>query len=157
MTEQFSIADIAGLSLDDVKENRGGPLPVGVMVFQIKGPNLDSKDSTKNPGESFILASFPVEVAKVITMFPKEGDPTPEEMVGRRAKHDIMVSDLESLGRLKAFFVDIGLSVPSKSVETLINESDEKYFIAKVTHRKDPNDKSVSYTRLSEFKPYTGE
>lgn len=144
-----TVEQLLGFDLQQVEEVRGFPLaPEGVYEWRImewsnKSVEWMPKDATEK------IKSMVLECLLECILCRQTKDPEIDKtsLVGMQYTEGFFLSSAEDLGRVKALFVDIGMS-GAGTVQTLCDQSIGKEFVAPLTHRKDKNDTSKVYANL---------
>lgn len=140
--EQVSLADIAGLSMDDVAEVRGFTFPKGLFTWQVVESGLTVRDAKGVP-TAVIAHKLECVDCDVI----EEGK-DPADFIGKNFYETFWLKDMEDdLGKNKAFMVDTGFT-GSGLLQDLLVEFAGTEFKAKITNKPDANDKSIIYANL---------
>ena len=146
----FSLADLAGLTIDDIQEVRAETLPQGSYEFEVEESKLE--EGTNRDGETRFWAEIKMKIVDAISVMPERGQPAidPDSLVGKTytEKLYIVPEDAEKgIGRIRAWLADVGLSnngVLGEAIEGAIGHR----FKAKITHQASKDDKSVKFARL---------
>lgn len=142
-----SIAELAGLDMGDVEAKRFGAVtPIGAYRFQIEAGGLEQLGD-------HIVAKFVCKITVVHGVADPELEAT--ALVGNEHQELFFVKDLDSLGYLKQFMLDIGMTA-SGPLQQLLGAAAGISFDANVQHRKDKNDTSRIYTKLVNIIPAAG-
>lgn len=145
---EATLADLAGLSLDDVKEKRGEALPKGCFDFEISSeppPHLAvSGEGDKAKG----AAQFKFKVLDVVALSDDDYKGTKDELISKDHFERFFLSDGDSLGYLKAFLVDLGASSAGKPLKDLLQDCAGLRVRAFIGKRKDKNDSDIVYTNI---------
>ena len=151
---EVSLADIAGIDMNDVEEFEGGfePTPVGVYTLGCRDAGLDEL-----AGKAVIYFTFEIEVCHAII----EGDSGKDEdsIIGWEHKETIFIGDLaKSVGQAKAIMSKAGFRGQG-SLQELLDEFVGTSFIAPIKHRTDKNDKDRIYSNIviKKIQPATRE
>lgn len=146
--DQISLADLAGIDMADVVENRGPePLPAGVYEFTVKEAELKTRESK---GVNKPVVELKLEVASCLVLVNSEL--APEDYEGQLHFETIWITDVaKDLGRVKALMVDAGLE-GSGPVNDLLMSFIGHNFIAPIKHRKNPNDADIIYANIDSKK-----
>lgn len=146
----FSLADIADLDATEIEELRFESLPAGVYGFEVVEADMDEKDN--RDGDNRILAIFKFKVVTVESVLARGVDPTTLEGKTHTEKQYIVPDQgpqklAEGVGRLKAFVWDLGCDNVGK-VGDIVRATVGHQFVAKITERPNPNDKSSPFATL---------
>lgn len=148
---KVTLAELAGLSMDDVAEKRGESFPKGYFTWEI---------DTENPphlavyGEGDKKAGFAVFKAKcleVAAVSDNEFTGVADDLVNKFHNENFRLGSADSLGYLKAFLVDIGAPKAANLAEQLKACAGLR-FQAFITKKKDPNDADKVYTNFNRNK-----
>lgn len=142
----LSLADLAGINMDEIAEKRGGAFPSGIFDFEVTAAPLgEVGDKKKYPA---VEAEFKIlDVVKLDAAAPGEETPDANSLVGSTYKETIIIGSADNLGSMKAFVVDTGGKGSGRLVEML-----EAWvgcrFRGRIKHRKSKNDEDVKFARL---------
>jgi hypothetical protein len=156
--EAVTLADLAGISMDDVQERRGEAFPKGVFVFEVEGgedvPRLRAIGEGEKAKGGVIFA---LKCLDVIGVADPEFNSDPSTLIGKVHRETFFLSSGESLGYLKAFIKDIGAPYNPKLVEMLSTCAGVR-FQAPIGKRKDKDDADKVYTNIvrQKIKPLAG-
>ncbi len=111
-TEEFSLADVAGLDASEIAEVRFESLPGGVYLF--RGVEARFDDTTNRDDERRIVLVVKVEVVEVKSVIDREfkTDEAKAELIGKKHTEKFYVvpaKAAEGLGLIRSFIGDIGL------------------------------------------------
>ncbi len=141
--ESVSLADIAGVNMDDVAEVRGTTFPGGTFKFVTEEAKLTvvgPKDDRK-PGIQF---AFKCTDVFSLTDSAKDAD----SVIGKKHNEICFLTDpLEGLGKAKAFMADVGYSGKGK-LDVMLEGFKGHEFKAQIKQRVDKNDKDVIYANI---------
>lgn len=149
-SEGFSLAQLADLDISGIDEIRFEQLPMGSYEFNTEEATYgdDEKD-----GEPRIKVEFAFKILEVKSVLEPGVDK--ESLVGKTHTERFFIKPAEEakevatqIGRIRAFITDIGGNSEGKFGEVIANMKGHT-FVSKITKRKDKNDSSVSYSRLS--------
>lgn len=143
---QLTLADIAGIDLNTVKEMRFEVLPkiqgifeVTECVLKMSNPFTDNKGVNYPNGTPVIEADCKVvEIENIIA-----DDRPKEDFIGKVQKQSWMIKEIEEIGRFKAFCVDAGVAFnPEAKIElkALIDGVKGLQFPGQIKHRPDKHD-----------------
>lgn len=150
--EQISLADLAGLNLDDVAAKRGESLPKSVLSFEVMGgedmPDLKvlGDGEKAKPG-----AVFKFKVIDVVGVTDPEFTGNPTDLIGKVHTETKFLTTTENLGYCKGLIIDLGGSGKGTLKEQLNNLAGLR-FTAPIGKRKDPNDTDKIYTNIVQGK-----
>ena len=146
--QDVTIDQLLGFDLQGVEEVRGFPLaPQGVYEWRLT--SWSNKTVTWTPKNEDERESMVLEclLEAISCRQTKDPDIDLATLVGLQYTEGFFLSAAEDLGRVKAFFVDIGMT-GAGTVATLCDQSIGREFVAPITHRKDKNDTSKMYANL---------
>lgn len=152
-TQDFSLADLAGLDVSDIEEIRSSTTPEGVFNFKINSAKLE--EGTNRDEERRIILTVTMEITEVKALIDRKIEK--ESVVGKTYTEKFYIvpeKAPEGIGRIRAFITDVGLdsSGPLGGVEGQAEGSIDRlvghFFDGKIKHKADANDKSVKYARL---------
>lgn len=154
---EVTLADLTGVSLDDVKEMRGEAFAKGVFVWQVDGETPPKLDVIGEGAKAKGAAIITFECLEVITVDTKDYDGDVNALVGKKHRETFFLSTVESLGYLKAFMKDIGAPY-NPNVKLLLEGSVGTRFQAPIGKRKDKDDADKIYTNIvrNKIKPLIG-
>ncbi len=141
--ESVSLADIAGVDMDDVAEVRGSTFPGGTFQFVTEDAKLTvvgSKDDRK-PGIQFVF-----KCTDVFSLTDSAKDAN--SVIGK--KHNelcFLTEPLEGLGRAKAFMADVGYKGTGR-LDAILDGFKGHEFKAQIKQRVDRNDKDLIYANI---------
>jgi len=155
--EEISLADLAGVDLEGIAEQRFSSLPRGVYVLEVsseKPPHFGTIENKE--GKKKAAAIFTQTVLDVLALADNndapEGDPT--KLIGREHRETFFVSDQKSIGYIKAFVKDIGGQADKGPLggvagkPGILDACAGIRFQAPIGHRKDPNDADKIYVNI---------
>lgn len=151
--EGVSLADLANLPMDGVKEVRGGIMPKMSGRWKIKKMELTTRDTTKQGTKPVVAGQFECTQVHACLDDDVDGD----SLVGRVHNQAwfIGVTDppkpVEDIGRVKAFLADAGFA-GSGSFQDVLAQAEGHEFDAPISHRKDKNDPDVVYAQFNNSK-----
>lgn len=150
--ETISLADLAGLNLDDVAAKRGESLPKMTAIFEVMGgedmPDLKvvgEGDKAKPAGV------FKFKVIDVLSVSDPEFTGDPNSLIGKVHQETKFLTSTENLGYCKGLIVDLGGS-GSGPLKIQLNELAGLRFTAPIGKRKDKNDSDIVYTNIVQGK-----
>jgi hypothetical protein len=141
--EKLSLAQIAGINLDDIKAVRFENLPVGAYDMKVIEATLDNVGKDENPA-----AVVKHSVVAVHGLMLDAGD-NEAAYVGKEHTERFLLRDVTELGRFKAYLEDCNAPKKSGALQDTLAALVNHTFPAKIAHRTDKNDKSIVYARLS--------
>ena len=155
--QEVTLADLTGVSLDDVKELRGESFPKGVFIWEVDGEKPPHLAVIGEGDKAKGAAIFRAKCLEVITMDDKEFTGDVNSLVGKVHQETFFLTTVESLGYLKAFMKDIGAPY-NPNVKDLLAGSAGTRFQAPIGKRKDKDDADKIYTNLvrNKMKPLAG-
>lgn len=110
--EEFSLADLAGLSASEINEVRFEVLPAGAYTF--RGISATFEDTTNRDEERRIVLFCKMEIVEVDSVFDRDfkSEEKRAELIGKKHTEKFYVVPAkaqEGLGLIRAFIGDIGL------------------------------------------------
>jgi len=156
--QEVSVEQLLGFDLTETEEVRGFPLvPEGIFEWRIMSwtnKNVGWKTKDGEVRKSLVI-NCTLQAISCLQCKNSEIDPT--TLVGAEHTEGFFISKGEDLGRIKSFFVDIGLQGKG-TVSDLCDQSMGTEFVAPIKHRKDKNDTSLTYANLDKdaIKPLSG-
>lgn len=153
--EFTTLAELAGLNMDDVKEQRGFVFPKGDFVWEISTdpenlPRLGVIGEGDNASAAII---YPCKCLDVVRVNDNEFTGNEADLIGKIHRETFFLNrDIEvALGYNKAFLKDIGAPYVS-GLAALIAASSGTRFQAPITHTKNKNDADKVYVNLNRMK-----
>lgn len=157
--EEFvSLGDLAGISLDDVKEQRGFAFPKGDYEWEISvdAENLPRLAPIGEGDKAKAGIIVPCKCIDVVRVKDDEFSEDPNSLIGKYHRETFFLSGdvAVALGYFKAFAKDTGANV-SGDLKSIIGSLPGVRFSAPITKRKDKNDSDIVYTSMdrSKIKP----
>ncbi len=141
--ESVSLADIAGVNMDDVAEVRGSTFPDGAFQFVVEEAKLAvvGQNENRKPGIQFV---FKCSEVLALTDSSKDAD----SVIGKKHNEICFLTEpLEGLGKAKAFMADVGYKGAGK-LDVMLEGFKGHEFKAIVKQRVDKNDKDVVYANI---------
>lgn len=136
-----SLADIAGIDMEGVKEVRFTLFPIGSYEWKA----LPGELLTIGEGEDAkAMVRFPLECVSVFAI--QEGE-VAEEAISKKHTQGFQIKTMDDLGRAKAFLVDAQFKGSGKLSE-LLAEFEGHVFKGNIKHTKDKNDKEKIYANI---------
>jgi len=145
--DKVTLADIAGLSMDDVQEKRIEALPRMHGLFEVMSDPVPSLQKIGEGDTAKAGAVFSFKVLDVSAVSDDDYKGTKDELIGKTHRETFFISDLDSLGYLKAFVVDIG-GKGVGNVSDMLRNCAGLRFNAFIGKRKDKNDADKIYTNF---------
>ena len=147
--DTITLADLAGISLDDTKEKRFEALPKGFFSFEVDAENPPSLVIINGKG----AAQWKFKVIDVATVTDPEFKDDPATLIGKYHQEVFFLAggDINSedgLGYLKAFIHDIGAVNSGMPLGELLTNCAGVRFAAPIGKRKDPNDSDKVFTNI---------
>lgn len=149
-TEEFSLADLAGIDISQVAEVRFEQLPAGLYLFEVTDATM--KQGEDKDGAKRFEVTFEHKVLEVKAMI--EAGVDKESLVGKSHSERFFVNPgkeqeeiLKALGRIRAYITDIGGDSIGQLGAAVENTKGLR-FPAKITVRKDKDDPSTTYARI---------
>lgn len=139
--QSVSLADIAGINVDDVQEHRGGAFPAGIFDLEVSGAALvEIGQAQKYPA---------VEGKFKVLGVVKLDDPTVDaaSLEGSEYTETFILGDLKNLGSVKAMVADSGVTASGKFAEMLDAWVGAR-FRTKIRHKKNTNDPDIVNARI---------
>ena len=149
VVQDVTIDQLLGFDLGQVEEVRGFPLtPEGVYEWRLVSWSNKNVDWIPK-GETETRTSMVLEalLEAISCRQAKDNEIDISTLVGTQFTEGFFLSAAEDLGRVKAFFVDIGMT-GSGLISDLCDQSIGKEFVAPIVWRKDKNDTSKVYDNL---------
>lgn len=147
---QMTLAEIAGISLDGVKELRGEAFPKGVFQWEVDSENPPSLGVIGEGDKAKGGVIVQLKCIDVVTVndpeFAASGQSN-DSLIGKIHRETFFLSTAESLGYLKAFFADIGAPYDPDMLVMLPNSAGTR-FQAPIGKRKSKDDADVVYTNI---------
>ena len=144
-----SLADIAGLDMDNITENRGFTFPKGMVDLKVVSAALDQIGTDKKwPCVQFEaeVLNFPGEVHDAEG---KQIDPS--HLVGSIYKETFIIGSADDLGSVKAMMSDSGHKGTGAFGDNLGNWAGCT-FRTKIRHKKNKNDEEQINARIMRSK-----
>lgn len=140
--EKLTLAQIAGVNMDDVEEFRFEVIPVGAYTFQVMTSSLDEIGKDELPAAVINVKVLDVHGLTGLV----EGDDE-ANYVGKEHRETFFIRDVKDIGRIKAFMTDIGYA-GTGDLGDVVADLEGHTFSARIKHRADKNDKSVKYANI---------
>lgn len=158
--QNLSLADIMGIDTSQINEFRGGGrAPAGIYEWRITDCGFDSMEvNDRQLGEKVMRPFFAVKLEALACRACKDPSVDPTALVGITHSERVFLKDLrKDLGRVKSFFVDIGLTGPGSYADHA-QQAVGAEFVAPITHSKDKNDPDRIYANLdfNKIEPLAG-
>lgn len=144
---EVTLADLIGISLDDVAEKRGEAFPKCVAVWEVDGEHPPALVVIGEGDKAKGAAKLSFKCLEIITMDDKEFTGDQNTLIGKNHNETFFLTNTDSLGYLKAFMKDIGAPYNS-NVKTLLLGSVGTRFQAPIGKRKDKDDSDKIYTNI---------
>lgn len=145
--ETVSLADLAGLNIDDFAEKRGFGLPRGVFHFIVSKGEFTAVGDPAKP-----VAKFTCPVRRVLELAESEGVNVDELVNKEHIETFFITSPEDDIGRIKAFLADIGASAQGLSLKAAIENSVGCEFTGQIKRIKDKKDPDREYVNLNRDK-----
>lgn len=145
-TQEFSLADLAGLDVSDIAEIRFEQLPAGIFDFECKESSLG--ENTNKDGEKYYYWEGKFEVLEVQQLLEQGVDP--DKVVGKvhtERKTIDPSNPTEGIGRIRAFVSDVGLD-SAGNLGPVVEQLKGHRFRSKIVKRKNKDDPSIEYANL---------
>lgn len=156
--DTVTLADLAGITLDDIAEKRGESLAKGFYDFEVDAeepPHLMIINADSDKAK--IAVKFKFKVLDVVSVSDPDFSGQPTDLIGKNhfetfflAGGDIKAD--EALGYLKAFMKDIGAANTGKPLKDLLTDCAGIRFSAPIGKRKNPNDTDQVFTNIQRGK-----
>ncbi len=141
--ESVSLADIAGIDMDNIAEVRTSLFPAGGFKLKVEIAKLDIFGSGQDKKAA---VSFKFKCIDVLAL--ADTALSANDVIDKFHQEPIMLTDpVEGLGRTKAFMADTGFKGSGKLHELLAGFVGTE-FNTRITHRPDKNDKSRIYSNI---------
>lgn len=141
--QQVSLADIAGINMDDVAEVRGSTFPAGAFKLVVDYAKLAvmGRDDDKKAG-----IQFKFKCSDVLSLIDTSKDA--DTIIGKFHVETCFLKDpMEGLGRTKAFMADAGFK-GTGSLQELLAAFVGHEFKCVITNSPDRNDKDIIYANI---------
>jgi hypothetical protein len=141
-----SLADLSDLDVSEVQEIRFDTLPAGSYHLEVKKAELT--EGTNRDDEKRFIAEFKFEVLECFAVIDKNVDK--DSLVGRGHTEKLYIVPAkaeEGIGLIRAFVFDMGCDNDGK-LGAIIENTVAHRFNTRITHRSDPNDKTIVYARI---------
>lgn len=155
-----TLAELAGLNLDDIAEKRMFGFPRGIFSWEV----MQEEDSLPHleaiNGKPAAVVQF--SCIDVHSVNPQDKAEIPNgdvnTLIGKRHREAFFFSKLEDIGFLKAFINDVGGAKVGTFGERLRSLGGLR-FTAPIVKRKDKNDSDKTYTNIDrqKVKPIAGQ
>ena len=146
---ELSLADLAGINMDEITEHRGGPFPAGMFDFEVTAAPLgEIGKENKYPA-----AMTEFKILNVVSIDPGQ-EVDPAALVGTTYAETIIIGSAQNLGSLKALVADTGGKSSGRLAEMLEGWVGCR-FRGRIKHKKNKNDEDIINARLvrSKVKP----
>lgn len=147
---EISLAELAGLNMDDIEEVRFEVLPKGLSaVFRNK-----SADIVKMGEKPAISLTY-----EVMKIFGETEEMNDENMVGKEHQELFFLSGkepLKVLGMMKAHMSDAGFSA-SGELQDVLDKYQSHMCKAVIKHTVNKDDEDRPYARMDRLKPFVPE
>lgn len=152
--ETITLADLAGIDMDDVTEKRGESLPKGVFVFEVDQNTPPHLAVIGEGDKAKGAAVVKTKVIDVVAVSDPDFKASPDTLIGKFHQETFFLTSLDGLGYLKAFLKDIGAPY-NKDLKTMLFNSAGTRFQAPIAKKKDKDDADKVYTNFdrSKLKP----
>lgn len=148
--KEATVDQLLGFDLSQVEEVRGFPLiPEGVYEWHIKGwgNKIVNWVDTKNDNEERKSLVVECQLEAISCRQCKDNEIDLSSLIGTAKTEGFFLANADDLGKVKAFFVDIGMSGSGK-LQELCDQSIGIEFVSPIKHRRDKNDTSKSYADI---------
>lgn len=137
----LSLADIAGINMDEVEENRGGAFPAGIFDLEVTAAPLGEVGSTaKYP---CVQGEFKVLNVEALDDLSKD----PKSLEGSTYTETFIIGSAENLGSVKAMVADSGVKASGKLAEVLEAWVGARIRV-KIRHKKNKDDPDMVNARI---------
>lgn len=159
--QEVSLAQLAGIELDTIAEQRGGGLPMGLYDFEVLGGDDEPALKLIETGAGTTLVKkvalvFPCKVINVHGLKNNADAPNgnPAELIGKKHQESFFdpFRDEVSLGYVKSFLKDIGALLAKQSIRAMWEASPGLRFTSPISHRVDKYDTDKVYTQFARGK-----
>lgn len=141
--ESVSLADLAGIDMDNVAEVRTTLFPAGAFKFKVDTSKLDVFGSGQDKKAAIVFKFKCTDVLALTDTALHAND-----VIDKFHQEPIMLTEpMEGLGRAKAFMADCGFKGSGKLQDLLAGFIGTE-FKTLITHRPDKNDKSRIYSNI---------
>ncbi len=137
--EKVSLADLAGVNLDAVNEVRGFKFPKGFFKWRVLNSEI------KKLGEKAAIANECECIAVINCNDPEVQDQA--TIPGKKFTHVQFLSDMEGLGRQKAYMADTGFK-GSGPLGELLNQFTGTEYYGKVVHKRNKDDADNPFVNM---------
>ena len=145
----LTLADIAGIDINEVKEVRFELLPIMLAHWQLNACKLEIVGQKNKPAITIEAEALLVE--NVI------GDASPdakEKLVGKKHREAFFINKPEDIGRFKAFVVDAGVGINGAiKLEDLMSQIVGMRFAGKIRHQTDLKNDPTGETKYAHLMP----
>lgn len=145
--QDVSLADLAGIPMDDVEEVRRFTFPRMVARWKVLKAELCA---LTQKDKKVAAVNFQFECKEPMAFANTEDESRSESIIGKKHMEAIKFIDADpkdTVGRIKAFMVDCGFK-GSGSLQELLNEFADIEFVGKISVNPDPNDPDRKYNNL---------
>lgn len=146
--QEFSLADLAGIDMNEVEANYGPEnLPPCVVELRVIDAKLEAVKTKGGDGPTKAAVRIETEVVNALSVV----DPNIplESLIGRKHYETYYLTDLaKDLGRVKALLVDSGFQ-GTGSLTDMLNQFVGHQFICAINNRKDKNDSDIVYANIN--------
>lgn len=151
--ETFDLADIAGMSMDDIQEQAYGgfvPVPRGAYHMRCTAATIEKRNDTA-------AIQFVCEVLNCYDVV--DPDENPEKTIGMKHYEGFAFFDkpADAIGRAKKFMHDAGAAPQSgATIQQSLDAFVGTEFNALIGHRKNKNDPDVVYANIRKVEAMQG-
>ena len=142
---QVSLAELAGLNVDDVEEYRGAPFPKCIAQFEVVSAAFD-KGGQEGAEFPVVAAEFKVLGLRNAQLSEHQRE---ADLVGSTFTQNFPIFGSKSLGKIKATIADSGLDVAGMSYGDMLGAWVGTKFECKIYHQKSKNDDDMVFARIS--------
>lgn len=148
---KVTLAELAGLSMDEVTEKRGESFPKGFFTWEVDSENPPHLGVFGEGEKKAGFAIFKLKCLEVGAVSDNEFTGNADELVGKFHQESMRLGSADSLGYLKAFLVDIGAPKAPNLLDQLKACAGLR-FTGFITKKKDANDADKIYTNINRNK-----
>lgn len=156
---QVSLADLAGINIDDVAEKEWKTFVEGNFDWEVQADSgLDTfVRENKDSGDNETVPVVKIN-CKCIHAHAVKGDGvTIEDALGEDHTENFLVRELEDLGRCKALMTNSGFTETIRGQSMTFQQALEKFvgwrFNSKIKHTAKKGDTDVKYANFRDVKP----
>lgn len=155
--QELTLSDIADIAMDDIAEIRTVGFVRGNYKWRVVEMKLDTQDVKDKETDSTVaraVIAMKFQCIQVLSLLDKNADP--EMFQGKMHTELQFVTNLkDAFGRMKALFVDMGLSGRGTLREMLVQSVDHEFY-APIMQRKNPNNTDQMFVNIDRSKIVPG-